>query len=152
MINTLHEEIYQARGHQFVAEYYADLFVPGRRRPDHHHASTRPVDPAGSRRALLEGSIEEGKTKSVNDVDVAVRADCICVHSDTPNAVAVAPSRYEDAVKPYSGRALPEGNRLGPPNRFQTRTNGGDSMASKTDPIAAARHLLPPAGAGPAGL
>jgi 5-oxoprolinase (ATP-hydrolysing) subunit A len=32
----------------------------------------------------------EGKTKTINGLDVAVRADSICVHSDTPNAVAVA--------------------------------------------------------------
>ena len=36
MINTLHETVYQARGHAFVAEYYADLALPRRRRPDHH--------------------------------------------------------------------------------------------------------------------
>ena len=35
-------------------------------------------------------AVEEGKTKSVNGGDVVVRADCICVHSDTPNAVEVA--------------------------------------------------------------
>ncbi len=32
--------------------------------------------------------------------DVAVRADAICVHSDTPNAVAIAKA-VREAVKPY---------------------------------------------------
>jgi len=32
--------------------------------------------------------------------DVAVRADAICVHSDTPNAVAIAEA-VRAAVKPY---------------------------------------------------
>jgi UPF0271 protein len=35
-------------------------------------------------------AIAEGKTKSINGRDVSVRADSICVHSDTPNAVEVA--------------------------------------------------------------
>ena len=36
----------------------------------------------------------------INGVDVAVRADSICVHSDTPNALEVA-AAVRDAVKPY---------------------------------------------------
>ena len=34
-------------------------------------------------------AIAQGKAESVNGKDVAVRADSICVHSDTPNAVEV---------------------------------------------------------------
>ena len=45
-------------------------------------------------------AIREGKVKSVGGKDVAVRADAICVHSDTPNAVAIAQA-VRDAVKPY---------------------------------------------------
>jgi UPF0271 protein len=40
----------------------------------------------------------------VNGVDVAVRADCICVHSDTPNAIDVARA-VREAVKPYLSAA-----------------------------------------------
>ena len=40
--------------------------------------------------AELEITEGEGKVRSVGGVDVPVRADAICVHSDTPNAVAVA--------------------------------------------------------------
>jgi len=35
-------------------------------------------------------AIREGLTRSYSGKDVRVRADTICVHSDTPNAVAVA--------------------------------------------------------------
>jgi UPF0271 protein len=38
--------------------------------------------------------------RSVGGKDVAVRADAICVHSDTPNAVEIAHA-VRDAVKPY---------------------------------------------------
>jgi UPF0271 protein len=34
--------------------------------------------------------VKEGVAESINGAKVSVRADCICVHSDTPNAVAVA--------------------------------------------------------------
>ena len=47
-------------------------------------------------------AVEEGKVASVNGKDVPVRADCICVHSDTPNAVAVARA-VKAAVADYLG-------------------------------------------------
>lgn len=88
MINTAHEKIYRARGMEFVAEYYADLEY----RPDGGLVITREhgeADPARAARRCLR-AVEEGKTESLDGTDVAVRADAICVHSDTPNAVAVA--------------------------------------------------------------
>ena len=45
-------------------------------------------------------AIREGKVVSVGGKDVAVRADAICVHSDTPNAVAIA-AAVREAVRPY---------------------------------------------------
>ncbi len=45
-----------------------------------------PVDAA----ARCVRAIKEGKTRSVGGKDIAVGADAICVHSDTPNAVEVA--------------------------------------------------------------
>jgi len=102
MINTLHEKIYQERGHKFVAEFYADLPY----RDDGSLIITREhesVDPERAARISLR-AVQEGKTQSVNGVDVAVRADCICVHSDTPNAVAVAQA-VREAVKPYLSAA-----------------------------------------------
>jgi UPF0271 protein len=45
-------------------------------------------------------AITDGSAPSINGKDVSVRADAICVHSDTPNAVAVAQA-VRDAVQPY---------------------------------------------------
>ena len=45
-------------------------------------------------------AVTEGKVRSVGGRDIAVRADAICVHSDTPNAVAIAQA-VRDAVRPY---------------------------------------------------
>lgn len=88
MKNTLHEEIYTRRGHAFIAEFYADLeydddgsLIITRE----HHA----VDPDMAARRCLR-AIEEGVTESINGVSVEVGTSCICVHSDTPNAVEVA--------------------------------------------------------------
>lgn len=102
MKGTLHEKVYGARGHRFVAEYYADLDYAddGGLIITREHAA---VDPREAAARCLR-AIEEGKTKSVNGVDVAVGSDCICVHSDTPNALAVAEA-VREAVKPYLDEA-----------------------------------------------
>lgn len=88
MAGTLHETVYVARGHAFVSEFYADLDYndQGGLIITREHAATDPeLAAANCRRAIAEG-----KVASVGGVDVNVRADAICVHSDTPNAVAVA--------------------------------------------------------------
>ena len=98
MKNTLHERIYGERGHEFVAEFYADLGYDD----DGGLIITRehdPVDPADAAERCLR-AIKEGKTASVNGIDVEVGSDCICVHSDTPNAVQVAQA-VRKAVMPY---------------------------------------------------
>ena len=102
MKNTLHEKIYLERGHGFVAEFYADLHY----NDDGGLIITRvhdPVDPTDAAERCVR-AIEEGKTLSVNGTDVEVGADCICVHSDTPNALEVAQS-VRNAVKPYLDHA-----------------------------------------------
>jgi 5-oxoprolinase (ATP-hydrolysing) subunit A len=98
MINCLHEEVYTRRGHRLVAEYYADLdygddgmVIITREHPR--------VDPAQAAERCLR-AVKEGTTLSVAGKEVAVRADAICVHSDTPNAAEVA-GAVRDAVKPY---------------------------------------------------
>ena len=98
MKNTLHETVYTRRGHGFVAEFYADLGYDD----DGGLIITREhevVDPVEAAKRCLR-AIEEGKTASVNGVDVEVGSDCICVHSDTPNAIEVAKA-VREAVKPY---------------------------------------------------
>lgn len=102
MKNTVHEKVYKQRGMKFLAEYYADLEYDD----DGGLIITRerdPVDPELAAGRCLR-AIEEGKTKSVNGIDVEVGSDCICVHSDTPNAVDVA-SAVRKAVQPYLSTA-----------------------------------------------
>lgn len=88
MINTLHEKIYIERGHTFIAEFYADL--------DYNDQGgliiTREHEPKDPVKAALicQRAIREGLVASVGGVDIAVKAETICVHSDTPNAVEIA--------------------------------------------------------------
>jgi UPF0271 protein len=98
MAGTCHEKVYKARGHSFVAEFYADLYY----NDDGGLIITRKHDPVDAQDAAERSlrAIREGRTKSVNGKDVAVGADAICVHSDTPNAVEVARAVGE-AVRPY---------------------------------------------------
>jgi UPF0271 protein len=97
MIGTQQEMVYKARGHAFIAEYYADLGYndDGTLIITREHKA---VDPAEAASRCLR-AIAEGKTKSVHGRDVPVGADSICIHSDTPNAVEVARA-VRDAVMP----------------------------------------------------
>jgi UPF0271 protein len=98
MKGTLHEKVYQRRGHTFVAEYYADLdySAEGGLIITREHDAKDPTDAAV--RCLR--ALTEGKTRTVAGNDVAVGSDSICVHSDTPNAVAIAQA-VREAVRPY---------------------------------------------------
>ena len=98
MINTLHESIYKQRGHKMVAEFYADLDYTD----EGGLIITREHDAKDPKTAAEKAvrAIQEGKVKSVGGKDIAVRADTICVHSDTPNAVAIAQA-VRAAVKPW---------------------------------------------------
>ena len=100
MAGTLHEQVYAAEGLQFISEYYADLeyaddglLIITRQ----HHA----VDPKRAAKRALR-AVREGVVESTNGKAVRVRADCICVHSDTPNAVEVAQA-VKAAVAEYLG-------------------------------------------------
>jgi UPF0271 protein len=98
MINTNHERVYTARGHTFIAEFYTDLDYAddGSLIITREHEAKDPQDAAD--RSVR--AIREGKVKSVGAKDIAVRADAICVHSDTPNAVSIAKA-VRDAVQPW---------------------------------------------------
>ncbi|MGO4726702.1 MULTISPECIES: LamB/YcsF family protein [unclassified Inquilinus] len=98
MVGTLHETVYQSRGHRLVSEFYADLdygddgylvIVRSRGIVDPQRAADR------SLRALAEG-----KVTSQGGLDIAVKPESICIHSDTPNAVEVARA-VRDAIGPY---------------------------------------------------
>ena len=92
---TLHEKVYQQRGHEFVSEYYADLDYDGRGMVviTREHKAFEPQEAA--RKAVR--AIRDGMTKSIEGTDVRVNAETICVHSDTPNAAEVA-AAVRDAV------------------------------------------------------
>lgn len=100
MTGTLHEAIYPARGHAFTAEFYGDLDYAddGSLIITHKHDARDPAAAA----ARCVRAIETGTVASVNGVDVAVRAETVCVHSDTPNAVAIA-TALRDAIMRISG-------------------------------------------------
>ncbi len=88
LAGTLHEQIYTARGLDFRAEFFADLDYDG----DGKLLITRDhpaVDPDHAASRSLR-AVEEGLVESTAGTDVAVRADTICLHSDTPNAVDIA--------------------------------------------------------------
>jgi UPF0271 protein len=95
MLGTLHERIYTARGHRFVAEYYADLDY----NDDGGLIITREHPPVDAKRAAARcvRAIREGVTATIGGRDVRVGSETICIHSDTPNAVEVA-GAVRDAV------------------------------------------------------
>ncbi|MCG8651452.1 MAG: 5-oxoprolinase subunit PxpA [Pirellulales bacterium] len=98
MINTLHESVYEARGHKLIAEYYADLDYSD----DGFVIITRdhpPVDPAKAAERCVR-AVRESVTTATSGKEVAVRAGAICVHSETPNAVDIA-SAVKGAVAPW---------------------------------------------------
>ena len=100
MAGTLHEQVYAAAGLEFISEYYADLDYADDGTviiTREHHA----VDPKRAAEGALR-AVKDGVAKSVNGNKVHVRADCICVHSDTPNAVEVAQA-VKAAVADYLG-------------------------------------------------
>ncbi len=98
LAGTLHEEIYTKRGLNFRAEFYADLAYDDKGgliiTREHHQ-----VNPEDAAQVCLR-AIREGKTKSINGEDIPVRAESICIHSDTPNAVDVVKAIHA-TIKPY---------------------------------------------------
>lgn len=88
MAGTEHERVYSGAGIPFVSEFYADLDYDesGRLIITREHA---PVDPEKAARRVVR-AIREGKAHSTQGPDIAVRADSVSVHSDTPGAVALA--------------------------------------------------------------
>src|SRR5581483_6376478 len=88
LAGTQHEAVYRARGLGFVAEYYCDLDYAddGGLIITREHAAHDP-DLAARRVARV---LAEGRATSVGGRDLPMRADSLCVHSDTPGAVALA--------------------------------------------------------------
>jgi len=98
MARTRHEEVYTRRGFSFLAEFYVDLDYDkdGRLIITREHVAWDPD--LAAKRTLR--AITENKVKTVDGNDIPMRADCICVHSDTPGAVAVAKA-VRQAISKY---------------------------------------------------
>jgi UPF0271 protein len=98
MARSKHEEVYTRRGFPFLAEFYVDLDYDkdGRLIITREHVAW---DPGVAAKRTLR-AITEHKVKTVDGNDIPMRADCICVHSDTPGAVAVAKA-VQEAISQY---------------------------------------------------
>ncbi|GAA1282786.1 LamB/YcsF family protein [Pseudonocardia aurantiaca] len=98
MAGSAHERVWGASPGGFLSEYYADLDY----RPDGSLIITREhaaFDPAASARKAVR-AVTEGVATAVDGTEIPVRADCVCVHSDTPNAVDLAKAVHE-ALQPH---------------------------------------------------
>jgi 5-oxoprolinase (ATP-hydrolysing) subunit A len=95
MAGTKHEEVYRARGLEFLAEYYADLEYAddGSLLITRHHVAYDPDQV----RERVSRVLAEGVATARSGADLPMKADCICVHSDTPGAVEIARA-VRDAV------------------------------------------------------
>jgi 5-oxoprolinase (ATP-hydrolysing) subunit A len=98
MSGTVHERVWGSSPGGFLSEYYADLDY----RPDGSLIITREhaaFDPASSARKAVR-AVTDGVATAVDGTEIPVRADCVCVHSDTPNAVDLAKAVHE-ALRPH---------------------------------------------------
>ena len=88
MAGTEHERTYAEHGLEFVAEYYADLDYDddGSLVITRHHEAYDPEDTV--RRALR--AVRDGVAVSRSGREIPVRADTVCIHSDTPGAAELA--------------------------------------------------------------
>ena len=85
--------VYARRGLPFTCEFYADLDYDdeGRNIITREHHAVAPEDAA----ARVLRAVNSGLTRAVSGKYVPVVAESICVHSDTPDAVAIARAVHE---------------------------------------------------------
>ena len=98
MAGTQHETVYKAKGLTFVPEYYIDLDYTdeGTLIITREHPAADP-EQAISRAIRV---VKEGVATSINGKDFPMRAECFCIHSDTPNAVVLARTVH-NALTPW---------------------------------------------------
>lgn len=86
--NCAMSDVFARRGIPFVCEYYADLDYndEGRNIITREHHPVAPEEAA--QRVRL--AVMEGKTRAISGKIVDVVAESVCVHSDTPGAIAIA--------------------------------------------------------------
>jgi 5-oxoprolinase (ATP-hydrolysing) subunit A len=105
MANTVHEEVYEGRGVGFLAEFYADLDYDddGGLIITRQHAA---YDPERVRESVAR-VLTEGVALSRSGKEIPMRADCVCVHSDTPGAPELARA-VNDAVRHAAAPSRPQ--------------------------------------------
>ena len=88
MAGTVHERVYAGRGLGFIAEYYADLDYDddGGLLITRTHVAYDPAEAA----ARVERVVREGVAVAASGKEIPMRADSVCVHSDTPGAAELA--------------------------------------------------------------
>ena len=98
MAGTLHETVYTAKALAFIPEYYIDLDYSdeGALVITREHDAKDPDEAA--RRAVRVTT--EGRATTVSGKTFPLRAETYCIHSDTPNAVALAKT-VTTALKPW---------------------------------------------------
>ncbi|MDK3019872.1 5-oxoprolinase subunit PxpA [Pseudodonghicola flavimaris] len=86
-------EVFTRRGIPFSCEFYVDIDYgdDGRQIISREHP---PISAEAVTEKVLR-ALKDGVTRSVNGKDVPVVAESICVHSDTPNSIAVAKAVFE---------------------------------------------------------
>lgn len=104
-------EVFTRRGIAFSCEFYADLDYndDGRQIITKRHRAVSAAEVA----AKVKQAVDDGLTRSINGKDVAVVAQSICVHSDTPNAVEVAKAVHQALVR----QLITTDQTLGTPTR-----------------------------------
>lgn len=87
-------EVFSRRSIPFTCEFYVDINYgdDGRQIISREHPPISPEDVTEKVRRALD----EGVTRAVSGKDVRVVAESICVHSDTPNAIAIARAVYDE--------------------------------------------------------
>ena len=85
--------VFDRRGVDYSCEFYSDLDYDdhGRQIIAMKHEPVAPEDAV----ARVMRALTKRTAKSVNGIEVAVAADSICIHSDTPGAVPLAKAVYE---------------------------------------------------------
>ncbi len=93
LAGSLHEEVFRERGLAFQAEFFADLDYAddGRLLITREHKA---VDPGVAAERAVRAA-RDGIVVTVGGERLPVRAETICIHSDTPGAVAIAEAVHD---------------------------------------------------------
>ena len=101
MAGTEHERATSGRGLEFIAEYYADLEYDddGSLIITRKHVAYDPQKVV----ARVRRVVEDGVAETASGGEIPMRADCVCVHSDTPGAPELA-AAVSDALQSNTTR------------------------------------------------